>query len=150
MLKSPTKATTRRQPGNRSPHASRARLTRRRAEAPRIEIIDALRGFALFGILIVNIAYFSTAYINIRGIANPEATSTMDTAITVAAGLFFESKFYVLFAFLFGYSFLLQHQRSDRAGANFNHRMLRRMIGGMTPTFSPPPKVISVDLISLV
>jgi hypothetical protein len=39
------------------------------------------------------------------------------------------SSFYLLFSFLFGYSFTLQMQSAERAGASFKPRMLRRLGG---------------------
>lgn len=100
------------------------------AEAPkRIDLIDALRGFALLGILLVNIPYFATAYSRDLGIDDPNWTSWLDTAAQWGTVLLFEYKFYLLFSFLFGYSFVLQMQAAERQGVGFTSRMSRRLLG---------------------
>lgn len=100
------------------------------APAPkRIDLIDGLRGFALLGILLVNIPYFSTAYLRDLGIEDPNWTSWLDTIAQYGTVLLFEYKFYLLFSFLFGYSFVLQMQSAERQGAGFTARMSRRLLG---------------------
>lgn len=69
----------------------------------RLVRLDALRGFALFGILAVNVWAFATGYY-VSGIADP----ARDPVIQWVVSMFFETKFYLLFSFLFGYSFTLQ------------------------------------------
>lgn len=93
----------------------------------RVREVDALRGFALLGIIVVN----ST---QIAGSWAWRSPSVVDA--TLATGLtrflitaVFATKFYVLFSFLFGYSFTLQIESAGRAGARFRPRYLRRMAG---------------------
>lgn len=95
----------------------------------RIALVDGLRGFALLGILIVNITYFSTAYLRDLGLPDPQATSWLDDATQWMMALLFEYKFYILFSFLFGYSFVLQMLSAERQGKSFGRRMLRRLLG---------------------
>ncbi|SDO49978.1 uncharacterized protein SAMN05421507_102725 [Lentzea jiangxiensis] len=92
----------------------------------RLVRLDALRGFALFGILAVNVWAFATGYY-VSGIADP----ARDPVIQWIVSMFFETKFYLLFSFLFGYSFTLQADSAARAGAAFWPRMLRRHAGLM-------------------
>lgn len=101
------------------------------ASAPpqRIALVDGLRGFALLGILIVNITYFSTAYLRDLGLPDPQATSWLDDATQWMMAMLFEYKFYILFSFLFGYSFVLQMLSAERQGKSFGRRMLRRLLG---------------------
>lgn len=99
------------------------------APPQRIELVDGLRGFALFGILVVNITYFASAYAPDSGLDNAQATSWADSATTWVIAAFFETKFYLLFSLLFGYSFVLQMQAAERQGKRFNPRMTRRLIG---------------------
>lgn len=90
--------------------------------------LDALRGFALLGILVVNIIAFATPYYG-TGVPDPMAQSRVSQAVMVGIALLFEWKFYLLFSFLFGYSFTLQMQSAERDGKAFVPRMLRRLIG---------------------
>jgi len=90
----------------------------------RVGLIDALRGFALLGILMVNMAAF-------RGPVFGEAgdLGTLDRAATFLIALFFEQKFYVLFSFLFGYGLAVQLQRAASRNAPFVPRFVRRLLG---------------------
>lgn len=90
--------------------------------------VDALRGFALLGILAVNIWLFADPYFA-SGMNNPPYAGALDVAVRFVVALLFETKFYLLFSFLFGYSFTLQMAAAERAGAAFRPRMLRRSAG---------------------
>ncbi|WP_193316928.1 DUF418 domain-containing protein [Janthinobacterium sp. FT14W] len=94
----------------------------------RIADVDALRGCALFGILVVNIGAFATPWFGL-GLTDPTFHGSVDRATHFLVALLFETKFYLLFSFLFGYSFTLQMQAAARAGAPFAPRMLRRQAG---------------------
>lgn len=72
----------------------------------------------MFGILSVNIWYFASAAVNVG--VEPDWAAADQSAYALS-GLLFEAKSYVLFAFLFGYSFVLQD------GPHFVRRMRRRM-----------------------
>lgn len=72
----------------------------------RIQALDVLRGFALLGILVVNMPYMNNPMLMVM------SDLGMWNALQDTAGLFvikalFESKFFVLFSFLFGYGFWL-------------------------------------------
>ncbi|MBG6219747.1 MULTISPECIES: DUF418 domain-containing protein [unclassified Janthinobacterium] len=95
---------------------------------PRIADIDALRGCALFGILVVNIGAFATPWFGL-GLSDPAFHGSVDRATHFLVALLFETKFYLLFSFLFGYSITLQMQAAARANAPFVPRMLRRQAG---------------------
>jgi len=73
--------------------------------------IDALRAFALLGILVVNLPFFAITY-GFAGGAWQEATPLWANAIAagVIQGLF-ESKFILIFSALFGFAALQQFQR---------------------------------------
>lgn len=94
----------------------------------RLLYIDVLRGCALFGISIVNIWYFADSYFG-ADLSHPEFQTKFDIAIRFVNAMLFEAKFYLLFSFLFGYSFYLQLKSVERAGARFLPRMLRRLSG---------------------
>ena len=92
--------------------------------APRILDVDALRGFALFGILMVNIGYFAS---------DPSSAGFwLDSAVHSVLAMFFVMKFYLLFAFLFGYTFTLLLDSARRGDAAFRPRFLRRLAGLFT------------------
>ncbi|MGH9803796.1 MAG: DUF418 domain-containing protein [Candidatus Acidiferrales bacterium] len=87
--------------------------------AERIEIIDILRGFALFGVLLINMRNFD--------LPGHEWTGTLDKIalwLTIAFG---DSKFWTLFSFLFGLGFALQLERAQARGTPFLRRYLRRL-----------------------
>ncbi|WP_162465003.1 MULTISPECIES: DUF418 domain-containing protein [unclassified Mycolicibacterium] len=86
---------------------------------PRIAALDILRGFALGGILVVNITVMS----NPAGLAAGPVT-------TVLTAFFFD-KFYVLFSFLFGYSLTLQFRSAERDGVDARLRTVRRCLALM-------------------
>ncbi|GAA1674358.1 DUF418 domain-containing protein [Kribbella yunnanensis] len=94
----------------------------------RIHDIDALRGFALLGILIANITYAASGF-PIHIAEDPSYSSGLDHAVNWLGHALVDLKFYLLFSFLFGYSFQLQIEAAQRAGAQFRPRMLRRLGG---------------------
>ncbi|QGW83399.1 DUF418 domain-containing protein [Variovorax paradoxus] len=94
----------------------------------RQHMVDALRGFALLGILVVNIASFASTYYGL-GIPDPLAVSLADRSASFVRAFVFETKFYLLFSFLFGYSFTLQMRAAERDGKRFVPRMVRRLVG---------------------
>lgn len=93
----------------------------------RDELIDALRGLALFGILVVNIQSF------VWGLSGPslgvldESSSAADVATLFLTALLFEYKFYPIFCFCFGYGFAIQTRRWIAHGADVRARFARRM-----------------------
>ncbi len=94
----------------------------------RIQDLDALRGFALLGIVIVNITFAASGF-PIHLAQNPAYDSWLDHSVHWLSSAFVDMKFYLLFSFLFGYSFQLQMEAAQRAGAAFKPRMLRRLGG---------------------
>jgi uncharacterized protein len=94
----------------------------------RIQDIDALRGFALLGILVVNITFAASGF-PIHLAQDPAYGSWLDHSVHWVSSAFVDMKFYLLFSFLFGYSFQLQMEAAQRAGAAFRPRMLRRLGG---------------------
>lgn len=85
----------------------------------RIEAVDMVRGFALFGVLLVNMYNFGAYSIIWNEPADEFAFSVMR--------FFFETKSWRLFAFLFGFGFALQMIRAEERGSNFASVYLRRL-----------------------
>ena len=94
----------------------------------RVHDVDALRGFALLGIFVVNITFMASAHPG-NLVEDPSFSSPLDGATRFVVAALFSMKFYLLFSFLFGYSFVLQMDAAERAGAEFVPRMMRRVVG---------------------
>ena len=109
-------------------HAQPQRQIATQAAPQRLAQVDALRGFALFGILVVNIGVFASPFYT-GGIHDPAFSRPLDHAVGWLVAWLFETKFYLLFSFLFGYSFTLQMTAAERSGAAFTPRFLRRLLG---------------------
>jgi uncharacterized protein len=93
----------------------------------RIEIVDILRGFALFGILCVNMQFYTTPFMAwISGA--PYWPETEDRIATFAIKLLAEGKFYLLFSFLFGLGICIQLTRAEARGAGFSWHHVKRML----------------------
>jgi len=94
----------------------------------RIHALDVLRGFALFGIALVNVEFFTRPLqdINQAGI-DPTAQGT-DYLTEWLTYFFVQGKFWTLFALLFGIGFAVMIERADRAGRAFVPLYLRRTL----------------------
>ena len=97
------------------------------AATPRLDVLDILRGFALFGILVVNLPFFAQPIYLLGGAEYAAAWPDRIAAGIVAFA--FEAKFYVLFAFLFGYGLSVQLARASAHGAALGPRYGRRLLG---------------------
>lgn len=86
----------------------------------RIDILDYLRGFALLGIILVNILSLLTIKV-------PEPGSA-DSIYQQFLFLFVEGRFYTLFSFLFGVGFYLFISRANAKGKNGYVLFLRRIV----------------------
>ncbi len=103
-------------------------MTSASQKVTRIADVDALRGFALLGILQVNIMAFASVFYGLPT-GEPEQSFGFNDLVHVFISTIFEMKFYLLFSFLFGYSVTLQMQSAVRAGESFVPRFLRRQAG---------------------
>ncbi|WP_446222819.1 DUF418 domain-containing protein [Nocardia sp. IBHARD005] len=94
----------------------------------RLAELDILRGFALFGILITNVVVATTLWSAVGTREHPVLRfgGTVDLLVRATVDALFAGRFYLLFAFLFGYSFTLQIAAAQRAGASPVRRLLRR------------------------
>ena len=83
----------------------------------RIEAVDALRGFALFGVLLANVPY-----------AGPDTiTGPWDEMLTFLSNFLISKKFITAFSILFGFGFYIQMTRAEERGVNFRKYFLIRM-----------------------
>lgn len=82
-------------------------------KSPRALHIDAARGMAVFGVLLVNIWSFVWGFGYLRYGVMPDP-SWADRAVVFAVAFLAEQKFYPIFAFLFGAGFALQTRALKR------------------------------------
>ncbi len=97
------------------------------AERERIEVMDVLRGFALLGILLMNIEAFVGPLMEAITGVNPRFSGPdrwMDTAIYVLV----QGKFITLFSLLFGMGFAMLLERTAASGASGTWLYARRLL----------------------
>jgi uncharacterized protein len=82
--------------------------------APRDIAPDVLRGFALLGILVVNIQFMGLS--SAEGARGEWALGLVNGSATLIIASVFTGKFYLLFSFLFGYSsnYIIRGERANR------------------------------------
>lgn len=95
-------------------------------KSPRIEVVDALRGFAVMAILLVhNLEHFIFP-------VYPTETSgwlkILDQGIFNGVFSLFAGKAYAIFALLFGFTFYVQSNNQKRHGKDFGYRFLWRLV----------------------
>lgn len=92
----------------------------------RLEVIDALRGFSLLGIIIANMLYFQYN-------SNTKSMIDLDTWWNQGAyyftKIFVEGSFYPIFGFLFGYGLILFVQALENRNVSVKGPLWRRAIG---------------------
>ena len=97
------------------------------AESERAEVLDALRGFALLGILVSHIPAFS-GY-EFLPAARQAALDPLgiDQGLTALCDFLIRGKFFSLFSLLFGIGFSVQLESARRRGARFARHFTRRL-----------------------
>ena len=113
-----------------------------RAPGDRIVALDVLRGFALLGILLVNIRSFS----GVTALGQ-EWTGPADEAVSAFIQFFIRSKFLSMFAMLFGIGFAMQVERLDRdTGSHlttYGRRLLVLFVIGAAHLLLDPAEVLN-------
>ncbi len=94
----------------------------------RIDIIDALRGFALAGIVIVHMVENYIGGPATQSFIEGTNPGIIDQIVKQGISFFLSGKFFALFSFLFGLSFFIQMRNAAQKGANFGGRFLWRII----------------------
>lgn len=92
----------------------------------RIAVVDGVRGFALLGILVINLGAFSNAPGGPPNVFTPVPLG--DRVVQTGILAVVESKFFSLFSLLFGLSFAIQIDSAARRGAAFVPRIARRLL----------------------
>ena len=97
------------------------------SERDRIGALDAVRGFALLGILFVNMRFFAMPVGFYEQWAPAENATTLDALAHWFIKIFCESKFYPLYSMLFGMGLVLQRASVLERGRAFTPLYLRRL-----------------------
>jgi uncharacterized protein len=93
----------------------------------RMVTIDVIRGFALFGIFLVNMPAFHSPEFMKSMYGIPVDYSGVDYWIDVFFALFVDMKFFTIFSFLFGLGFYIFISRAEEKGLRMNRLYLRRI-----------------------
>lgn len=95
-------------------------------KTPRIETVDALRGFAVMAIILVhNLEHF---IFPVYPVNSPEWLTILDNGVFNAVFALFAGKSYAIFALLFGFTFYIQSHNQQVKGKDFGYRFLWRMV----------------------
>ncbi|MDD4848451.1 MAG: DUF418 domain-containing protein [Bacteroidales bacterium] len=104
------------------------------APTKRIELLDILRGFAIFGILMVNIPLMYEPITKLF-LETKEFTSVTQQMLDYFITFFFKGKFYLIFSLLFGYGFWLFMNKKTEQGKNivplFSKRLFFLLLFGI-------------------
>jgi len=93
----------------------------------RVEVIDALRGFAILGILLANImSYSGFKFIPLDEIKQLPSFNT-DLIIYKLNAIFIDTKFYTIFSLLFGIGFYFQFNKNRENQNSFMKVYYRRL-----------------------
>ena len=123
------------------------------AKSPRIEVVDALRGFAVMAIMLLhNIEHFNFYDFPTASSAFMEA---MDKGIWETLFFLFSGKAYAIFSLLFGFSFFIQYNNQAKKGKDFRLRFLWRLfllfiIGCFNGAFFPGDILVLYSIIGVV
>jgi uncharacterized protein len=93
----------------------------------RISQIDILRGFALFGILLVNVFGYNSSFFDFSGFYKTFEDPLNSTVFDLVIG-FGADKFIFLFSFLFGMGFSIMYLKYCADERGFFRLYLRRLL----------------------
>lgn len=98
------------------------------ATTGRMDIVDALRGFSLAGIVIVHMVENYIGGPSPEGALEATHLGVIDYVVDGFILLFLRGKFFALFSFLFGLSFFIQMDNAHNKGVDFKLRFLWRLL----------------------
>lgn len=93
----------------------------------RIAALDVIRGFALLGIFLMNVEYFSRSTLTIAQ-GMPSDLEGIDHLAGWLIHVFVQGKFWTMFSLLFGMGFAVMLSRAQAAGRAFTGLYLRRTL----------------------
>lgn len=95
-------------------------------QSSRIEVVDALRGFAVMAILLVhNLEHF---IFPVYPENSPGWLKILDQGVLNSVFALFAGKAYAIFALLFGFTFYIQSNNQKKQGKDFGYRFLWRLV----------------------
>lgn len=104
----------------------------------RVFAIDAVRGTAILGILVVNMMFFAWPFYKILTVGS-FGGGPLDRIAELAIWFFAESKFITMFSLLFGLGFSMLIARAEKAGRSptrlFSRRLFVLLLIGLVHTF---------------
>jgi uncharacterized protein len=92
----------------------------------RIDMLDAIRGFALFGILLMNLEAFNGPILSAMSGVDP-ALQGANRVADAFIYIFVQGKFWTLFSLLFGIGFAMMFDSAARTGGDFRRIYKRRL-----------------------
>lgn len=97
-----------------------------RAPSKRLEVVDALRGFALLAIVLLhNLEHYNIFHYPEW---QPQWLSSLDTHVWSTTFFLFGGKAFATFSLLFGFSFFIQMDNQARLGKDFRARFAWRLL----------------------
>lgn len=97
-------------------------------KTPRIELVDALRGFAVMAILLVHSLEHFIFPVYPSATDQPAWLNIMNEGIFSITFSLFAGKAYAIFALLFGFTFYIQYTNQQNKGNDFGGRFLWRLL----------------------
>lgn len=92
----------------------------------RLEVVDALRGFALLAIVLLHcLEHYNLFY---TPEWQPQWLNTLDSYVTDSIWFLFAGKAYATFSLLFGFSFYIQLRNARKRGFDFRLRFVWRLL----------------------
>ncbi len=122
-------------------------------KAPRIEAVDALRGFAVMAIVLVhNLEHF---IFPVYPTSAPGWLHVLDQGVFTSTFALFAGKAYAIFALLFGFTFYIQSHNCERRGEDFRNRYMWRLVlllgfGFINASFFPGEILVLYALLGFV
>lgn len=119
----------------------------------RVLAVDALRGFAVMGIVLLhNIEHFN--FYSFPEVSSPFLGS-LDKQLWDLLFFLFSGKAYAIFALLFGFTFYLQNHNCERRGEDFRNRYMWRLVlllgfGFINASFFPGEILVLYALLGFV
>ena len=92
----------------------------------RLEVVDALRGFALIAIVLLHSIEHYNLFTEITW--EPQWLKSLDNGVISTVWFFLAGKAYATFSLLFGFSFFIQMRNARRRGSDFRLRFAWRMV----------------------